>query len=250
MQKKIKAFMQKVLKTWKGQVIKAVLAAMPAEKLAKMSNEELTAKIMDQVAALGLTLSHDDLMKLIDQAARQGGIAALVQIDVEATEGITSQVNKLALDYANERAAELVGKKWVDGELIDNPKAEWAITESTREFLRSDITQAIDEGWSTAKLSDTLQENYAFSEARCDMIARTEAAKADIEGNMIAYRESGVVEGKEWLLSPGGHDLDDECDENADAGGIGLDEDFPSGDDSPPAHPNCLCSVVPIVGEA
>jgi hypothetical protein len=206
-------------------------------------------QIMDQIAELGLTLSHDDLMELIFQAAKQGGIAALVQIDVEASEGITEQVNAQALEYAQERAAELVGKKWVDGELIDNPKAEWAITESTRDFLRSDITQAIDEGWSTQRLADTLEENYAFSEARCEMIARTEAAKADIEGNMIAYRESGVVEGKEWLISPGGHTEQDECDDNADDGVIGLDELFSSGDDAPPLHPNCLCSVVPIVGE-
>jgi phosphohistidine phosphatase len=33
------------------------------------------------------------------------------------------------------------------------------------------------------------------------------------------------------------------CQENADAGWIDMDEQFPSGDDEPPAHPNCNCEL-------
>ena len=33
------------------------------------------------------------------------------------------------------------------------------------------------------------------------------------------------------------------------AGAIGLDEDFPSGDDAPPAHPNCVCDVAAITSK-
>lgn len=33
------------------------------------------------------------------------------------------------------------------------------------------------------------------------------------------------------------------CQENADAGWIDMDEQFPSGDDEPPAHPNCDCEL-------
>ena len=35
----------------------------------------------------------------------------------------------------------------------------------------------------------------------------------------------------------------DDCEANEAAGLIDLDEAFPSGDDSPPAHPNCRCTV-------
>jgi hypothetical protein len=31
--------------------------------------------------------------------------------------------------------------------------------------------------------------------------------------------------------------------ENVDAGFIGIDEEFPSGDLAPTAHPNCDCSI-------
>jgi hypothetical protein len=35
----------------------------------------------------------------------------------------------------------------------------------------------------------------------------------------------------------------DICVENADAGVIGLDEEFPSGDQAPPAHPHEECDL-------
>lgn len=34
------------------------------------------------------------------------------------------------------------------------------------------------------------------------------------------------------------------CDDNADAGALELGDAFPSGDDAPPAHPNCECALV------
>ena len=39
------------------------------------------------------------------------------------------------------------------------------------------------------------------------------------------------------------------CVENAEAGTIGIDENFPSGDEAPPYHPNCFCTLVPVLGE-
>lgn len=39
------------------------------------------------------------------------------------------------------------------------------------------------------------------------------------------------------------------CDENALAGWIPADEDFPSGDEEPDAHPNCRCSLDTRRGE-
>jgi hypothetical protein len=45
----------------------------------------------------------------------------------------------------------------------------------------------------------------------------------------------------EWLVAEGC----DLCEENADASPIGIDEEFPSGDTEPPAHPNCMCALAP-----
>ena len=64
---------------------------------------------------------------------------------------------------------------------------------------------------------------------------------------MIAYRESGVVVGKQWITSQ--DEGCPECQANMDEGVIGLDEAFESGDTEPPAHPNCECDILPVLSD-
>ena len=186
----------------------------------------------------------DDELLAVGKA---GGLDALAQIGVEDSTDIVSLVNEGAVDYARERAAEMVGKKWVDGELVDNPKAEWVIDEATRDMVRSTVTDAMQQGWSNDKLADELSSHYAFSDDRSTMIARTETAFADVQGNLTAYKASGLVGGKEWLVSA---DCCDDC-EALDGVVVGLDEDFPDdGGDGPPLHPRCECNILPVLDES
>lgn len=136
-----------------------------------------------------------------------------------------------------------MGKRVVNGIVIENPDARWAITESTRDSLRTLVESAYSDGFSPAQLKTKIQDNYGFSPQRAKLIAKTETAKASVQGSLGGWKRSGLVQGKESLLSDD-HDLDDECDENVGAGVVPLDEDFPSGDDGPPYHPGCNCSVV------
>jgi hypothetical protein len=176
-------------------------------------------KLLARLDLAGIAATREQAAAILAKMAQNGGVAAFVQIDFE-DEAITSQVNELAVAWAADHAADLVTK----------------IDEATREFIRADVTQAMQEGWSTGKLADTLADNYGFSSKRAGLIARTEAANADQEGNFQAYKASGVVEGTIWLLGSE-HSKPDECDDNADEGMVALGEEFPSGDLHPPAHP-------------
>ncbi len=143
--------------------------------------------------------------------------------------------------FAQTRAAELVGKKLVDGQLVQSPTA--GITETTRELLRGTITKGLADNIGSRAILDEIRANYAFSDVRAKMIAHTEINRANSQGSLEAAREAedvGIKVQKLWLL---GQDPCDECLENADEGAIALDEDFSSGDDAPPAHPNCYCSL-------
>jgi hypothetical protein len=153
-----------------------------------------------------------------------------------------------ARTYAENRAAELVGmRRAEDGTLVPgNPR--YSISETTRAGLRDLVEDALDEGLSTAELADLVSDSYFFSEARSTTIARTELAFSHVQGNMEGWRLSGVVGYKQSILGSE-HDLDDICNDNAEVGPIPLDASFPSGDDGPPYHPNCVCDVIPILSE-
>lgn len=140
---------------------------------------------------------------------------------------IVNQPHERAVEWARENAADLIT----------------GIEERTRGMLQSTVAEAIEEGWSAAELADAIGESAGFSHARAMTIARTELVSANRQGSIAAYRDSGVAYGKEWLTA--GDDLvEEDCQENEDAGPIGFDKEFPNGDDP---HPNCRCSVIPAM---
>ena len=231
------------------------IAAQLADALGKFAKGEDDAALQDARAkrveeilrALDFTGWDDlpdDVTSILMATAQDGAREALIQIGVQPTDEMLDLLNERAAEYAKARGAELVGKKEVDGELVDNPDAKWVITDSTRDMLRTDVTQAIEEGWSNDKLASAIADNYAFSDQRAEVIARTETAFADVNGNLEGYKASGVVASKEWIVGDG---CCDECEEH-DGEVVGLDEPFPNGGGiGPPLHPQCRCDVLPVL---
>jgi len=230
---------------------KALVAAVKAEaqKLLKMDQDDMVS-LWDSLSAEGKDKLRKAISKELKAVAKDGADVALrgvldavgpTDADLEA---MLSQANEQAIAFAEERGSELVGMKWDhdSGAWIENPKAEWAIDETTRERIRDLVVMAEDNGWSNGELASAIQEDAAFSDSRAEMIARTETAFADIQGNLAGWEASGVVESKEWSVSQ-----DEVCDECMALDGqvVGLDEQFPDGD--PPLHPNCRCDLLPVV---
>jgi hypothetical protein len=185
-----------------------------------------------------------DVEAIFVRTTGDGASAALQQLQLHG--GLTDQAHEEAAEWAKDRASELVGMKYdEDGNLVVNPDAEWAISDSTREALQSDVTRAIDMGLSTDDFADEIMNSYGFSADRAETIARTEIAAADIQGSLIGYRDSGEVSGKELLLGSE-HEEPDDCDDAADMGVVPLDDDF-GGLGDPPYHPNCVCDVIPVL---
>jgi hypothetical protein len=243
--RKLKKAYTKFFKT-AGSDISAQLSRA-IESISK-ADEDTVKKILDELNFEGWTILTDVTEEVLHQIYREAalhGIKNLVTADLPIAlgeEGLTDLVNDSALDYARARAAEMVGKRWVDGKLVDNPNPQWAITESTRDELRSMVEKAIDEGWSPRHLSDEIETSGLFGEDRAEMIARTEIKIADSKGNMESYKESGLDLEKQWQISAD-HVDEDDCDENESEDWIDMNDVFMSGDDSPPLHPNCMCSL-------
>lgn len=235
---------------------RANIAAQLTEALSKVAKagndnqeiEDARRKRLEEILA-DLDMSYwDSLAEGVENhlvvVAKDGAKEGLLQVDTPADGDALDQANEAAVAYAQDRSAEMVGKKWVDGELVDNPDAQWVITDATREFIRADVETAMTEGWSNDELAAALSENYAFSDARAENIARTETAKADVQGNLAAWRASGVVQRKQWLAAP---DCCDECQE-LDGEVVDMDDQFPNGGgDGAPLHPQCRCDTLPVI---
>lgn len=220
-------------------------AMAQAEKLDAKKKKKLLQTALDDLDFDGWTILFDDAAECLEEIAKAGAYEGLRSIKA-STDGITDIVDADAQEWARARAAELVGKKWNGKEFVDNPNPKWAITESTREVLRGTVSKAIDEGWSPQKLTATIRDDQQFWARRADMISRTELQFAHQNGNLIGWKASGIVAGKQSLCIDGGCEM---CVENAEAGTVGIDENFPSGHDAPPYHPNCFCTLIPVLAE-
>ena len=215
--------------------------------------DESDDRVDKLLAGLDIDFSDlpSELQDYLQEIAKEGVSAGSAQLSLKETSNAVKLANERAEEWAADRAAELVGMKWIDGELVDNPNAEWSISESTREMIRSDVDEAITEGWSNQKLRDALVENQGFSEERAMMIARTETAFADTQGNKAAYleaKDTGLDVKWQWMTA--GDDLvSEECEMN-DGEIREIGEEFPSGAIECPQHPNCRCVLAPSVGDA
>jgi hypothetical protein len=231
---KVRRALRKVLRAWAKKVAPKV-AKLYAEKLEK-DDTTTTARILSIIEALNSDELGEDLYGELEGAMlaafRRAAAVGATEVGIDFDD-ITNQVDKAAVAFAEKRGGELIKD----------------LAGTTDDALRSLLSRAVEEGMSADDLSDAVEDLGAFGDARADVIARTELAFAHVQGNVEGWKASDQVEGKRSILGDL-HDIADECDEAADAGVVGLDEDFGDGLDYPPYHPNCVCDVVPVLMDA
>lgn len=116
------------------------------------------------------------------------------------------------------------------------------MTNETTDRIGNTIGEGLSRGDSIEATGKAVRDVVA-NPGRAEMIANTEYARATTAASMQTYTEAGI-EKKEWMAED---DACEECQENADAGVIAIDDEFPNGD--VPVHPNCRCAIAPV-GEA
>jgi hypothetical protein len=170
-------------------------------------------------------------------------VAELVAIGTLAgEESYGIQLGATSFDSAiqtitKQHVADLVGKKVVNGILVDNPRSDYAISNKTRDDIRQSIATSISLGEDKAAAVERLRSTIN-NKKRATLIAETESVNAYQKG-VLYYGDSTGAVGKEWQNV---HALDI-CGENTRAGMIGIDEQFPSGHLAPTAHPRCRCGL-------
>lgn len=177
--------------------------------------------------AAGLALAAPDLHEAIAAGALDGAKSGASDMGtIESAPALSD-----AATWAKQHAAELIREDANGGELA----------ESTRNMLRTTLTDGIAEGLSRAKLAQALKNSYAFSPERAALIAQTEIRNAQGAGLLIAYRRGGMVQ-KRWLLSNDAN-ICPLCIANAEQGWIAIDSAFASGAEHPLQHVRCRCDM-------
>jgi hypothetical protein len=229
----------------------AVAAADKILKAKSLQFRKLDNNDPDDVADLIYDAIEDEWSVLpaefepsLRQAMAAGASTGIVQLEIRDTK-LISAVNTIAADYAKARSAELIGMQYDDdGNLVENPNAEWAISDTTRVKIRSIVTEAFQDETDIKlirqKIQQALEDDQAgiFSIERANTIANTEVATAQSKGNYDVWQKSGMVEKLKWTVSDEGPC--DVCEDNEDES-VEIGKPFPSGDLCPPAHPGCRC---------
>ena len=146
----------------------------------------------------------------------------------------------------------------INWELANNDAAEWAIrygeqltgelAKTTTPRIQRLISDWVSNGESLSTLINRVQDGYLYSEDRARTIAVTEVTRAFAQGNLEAWRASGVMALKRWntgvdeLVCPICRPLHRMT--------VPINDQFPGGYDGPPAHPRCRCFLSATVDDA
>lgn len=123
-----------------------------------------------------------------------------------------------------------------------------SMLDTDREWMVTLINDGIKQGLSVPEIRNSLVSKFDdYSKMQAERVTRTEVLRTSIQAAEDAYKQSGVVEAKQWFTAG----ATDEC--AAYEGQIvGLGRNFYTDTDQfkdgdPPLHPNCRCVVLPIV---
>jgi HK97 family phage portal protein len=233
-------------------LISKTKAGKPRVKIGQTPKEQ--AKFQAELDAL-LASFDDDIDSVtapfMEATVTDGGLAGLAKLKRPGLDPF-SVTNPRVADYLAEYSVKL--RTEVQG------FTSRAITDS--------VARGLESGLSPKQISANLMtEGPNLSQTRANAIARTESARGYVEGQQLAWQESGVVAGRKWLLAPGACEFCRAISKKFNNKVTPLDQPFfkqgetltgtqggkmtldYSAVNGPPLHPNDRCDVVPVIND-
>ena len=146
-----------------------------------------------------------------------------------------------------EAAAKLIGTSKAPGlkNLLDGANVTIkSIRETRYTDLAGVLARSAADGLGVDETAKAIDAMFGVGGDWAEMVARTETARAVTAGTLDSYRDAGLSK-VEWLTADGGCEI---CGDFEAMGAVPMDDGF--GDvEGPPAHPNCLCTLLPVVSD-
>lgn len=230
----------------------ASLGSVNSERLAREFLEEQPLDAYAWLVNKNVTLLGDKSVRVLRdlyyEASWMGRVVAESEINKArlAQKAPVPRMDWSAWKPGDPDAARLlIGDANVPGlrNLLDNAMITIKGINNTRLMrLGATLARSVGEGLSMKQTAKAIRLEMGATNTWADMVARTETRRAVTAASLDTYREADIMY-KEWLTADGGCDI---CGGYEDDGAIPLDDGW--GDvDGPPAHPNCLCVVLPVV---
>lgn len=250
-----------------AQELRKLALKTPSSYLRKRQLEELEAALRSEADKLAGNLEKA-LESYIEQAVNAGaGYSQAVTLDLFKKAAMDTAALWTMFATVNRQAVEACWARTRKGLFLSD--RIWQQGEKFRTAMRNIIQEAVATGQDAVKTARILQQ-YVRQGARTlardypnmmkrmagripgDVsyealrLARTETTAAFGEGTIAAARVSPSYQGMKWVLSKA-HLLRDTCDDLASMdNGLGPGV-YPPGDEPMcPAHPNCLCHLIPV----
>lgn len=232
------------------------------KKILKPIFKEQRKEALKNLEAHAGALAKASGQKLFDDAAYD---ALMTKRLTPMLTDLTQVQGGLALVFAGDTENEFhMTSKIIEKLRRGTQKMATGFNDETLERLNKTLAEGIQAGEGIGDLKARVNGVYeGIDSYRSERIARTETIKASNSASVDAYRQTGYVTAKQWVINP---DACEQCEE-FDGKIIGLDDNFldlgqsytiGSGDDEqtftndydtieePPLHPNCRCTIAPI----
>lgn len=218
--------------------VKAIADKWVKHNAATLAGKSETTDTARAWITLNTTANDKALMQALEQVYGSGWAY-----------GTTDTAQQLGASLADPWANWQAGNQ-AAAALVDAPKGLQALLDkagvtidginaTTLDRLGTQLANSLAQGLGAEQTANNLL-NVLNDPARAMVIARTETARAICDSNVSNYRDNGVTQ-MQWLTA----DPCPICEEN-DGEIVDIGDAFPSGDDYPPAHPNCVCDVAPV----
>ena len=247
--------------------LRKLVLKTPSSYLRKRQLEELEAALRTEADRLtgNLTKAFE---QYIEQAVEAGGgYGQAIELDLFKKAGMDITRLRTMFATVNRQAVEACWARTKKGLFLSD--RIWQQGENFRNTMRDIIQEAVATGQDAVKTARMLQQyvrqgkstlaaNYPNMMERMKgripgdisyealRLARTEMTAAFGEGTIAAAQVSPSYQGMKWVLSHS-HPVVDICDTLAEHDeGLGRGVYSPGNEPPFPAHPNCLCALVPV----
>jgi HK97 family phage portal protein len=257
-QKKVK---KQLTRHEKGEIFRKTLFTQADQWSSKYENE--LKKEFDiqrkEIFRQNKSLTKTFASWLFDQKESK---ARLLKVLTPISYAFMKEQSKLAFDIAGDNETQFEIDASVRDYVTERiDRFADTVNDETIKQIEGTLAQGMEQGESVYKLKKRISEVYTEAKGyRAERIARTEAIASSNESANQSYRQSPLVNGKEWLTEP------DACEFCIPMNGkiVGLSENFSElnqtleGVDGgimttdyteivhPPLHPNCRCTILPV----